>query len=322
MARIAVVGAGIAGLACAQSLAVAGHAVRVFDKSRGVGGRMATRRSPAGSFDHGAQYFTVRDASFRAAVEGWLNAGLVSPYAGRIVQLVSGRAEPLSRAETRYVAVPAMTAVCRAMADGLDLALDCAVGAVRPEAGGWRIDWPGGGESGFDAVLLAVPAAQAVPLAVALPRFAAQLAAGGHQPCWAVMADYGNSLALDFDAAFIEDDVIGWVMCDASRTGRSPGARWVLHATAAWSAAHLECTPEEVTSQLLAAFHAVAGLEVQPASAKAHRWRYALSPGLGVGCFWDSAQRIGACGDWCADGRIEGAWLSGRALARRFLATA
>lgn len=283
---------------------------------------MATRRSPAGSFDHGAQYFTVRDAAFRAAVDGWMNAGHVAPYAGRIVQLAAGHAVPLSRPETRYVAVPAMTAVCRAMADGLDLALECGVVAVLPEENGWRIDWPGGGETGFDAVLLAVPAAQAVPLAAALPPFAAQLAAGGHQPCWAVMADYGNALALDFDAAFIDDDTVGWVMRDASRPGRSPGARWVLHATAAWSAAHLERTPEDVVPQLLAAFHAAAGLEASPASAKAHRWRYALSPGLGVGCFWDSMQRIGACGDWCADGRIEGAWLSGRALASRFLANA
>ena len=79
MARIAVIGAGIAGVAGARALADAGHQVRVFEKSRSPGGRMATRRTVHGSFDHGAQYFTVRDPGFQCTVQAWVAGGIAAP---------------------------------------------------------------------------------------------------------------------------------------------------------------------------------------------------------------------------------------------------
>ena len=228
MVRIAVVGAGIAGLACARSLRNAGHAVRVFEKSRGAGGRMSTRRTDHGSYDHGAQYFTARDPLFRAAVDQWLAQGLVAPYAGRIVRLEQGEVIPLSHPEQRYVATPGMTAVCRALSADLEIDFECQITAVTPGESGWRLSWEEGGDSGFDAVVLAIPAAQASPLCVAVPDLAVQLRQGGHEPCWAAMVRYEAPLPLEFDAAFVESDVIGWVMRDASRPGRVPGERWVL----------------------------------------------------------------------------------------------
>ncbi len=317
MARIAVIGAGIAGLSCARALAMAGHEVRLFEKSRGTGGRMATRRTAGGSFDHGAQYFTVRDPDFRAAVGTWVGSGIAAPYEGRLVGLKAGSVIPLSRRETRYVAVPAMTSVCRTLADGLDIAFECAVTAVMPAKSGWRVSWAAGGESSFDTVLLAIPAAQAAPLCTAVPGLALQVSAGSHRPCLAVMVRFESALAVDFDAAFIEDAIVGWAMRDASRPARAQGERWVLHATADWSEAHLEEAPETVAPIVVGAFNQVSAAGGRVAECRAHRWRYALSGGLGRGCLWDAAHRIGACGDWCADGRIEGAWLSGARLARQ-----
>ncbi|MFZ9196370.1 MAG: NAD(P)/FAD-dependent oxidoreductase [Burkholderiales bacterium] len=317
MLRIAVVGAGIAGLACARSLRNAGHAVRVFEKSRGAGGRMSTRRTDHGSYDHGAQYFTARDPLFRAAVDQWLAQGLVAPYAGRIVRLEQGEVIPLSHPEQRYVATPGMTAVCRALSADLEIDFECQITAVTPGESGWRLSWEEGGDSGFDAVVLAIPAAQASPLCVAVPDLAVQLRQGGHEPCWAAMVRYEAPLPLEFDAAFVESDVIGWVMRDASRPGRVPGERWVLHANAEWSKAHLENSAETVAPLLMDAFCAAAGFDAEAVEFRAHRWRFALSRGLNAGSFWHAGRRIGACGDWCADGRIEGAYLSGTGLAAK-----
>lgn len=317
MARIAVVGAGIAGLACAQSLRNAGHAARVFEKSRGAGGRMATRRTDHGSYDHGAQYFTARDPLFRAAVDQWLAHGLVAAYAGRIVRLEDGESRPLPHAEQRYVATPGMTAVCRALSADMEIDFECQITAVTPGEAGWRLSWEEGGESGFDAVVLAIPAAQAAPLCVAVPDLAAQVRQGGHEPCWSAMVRYDSPLQLEFDAAFVDDEVIGWVMRDASRPGRAPGERWVLHANAEWSKAHLESNAETVAPLLIDAFRVAAGFDAEAVEARAHRWRFALSRGLNAGSFWDAGRRIGVCGDWCADGRIEGAYLSGAGLAAK-----
>lgn len=322
MASVAVVGAGIAGLACARTLQNAGHGVRVFEKSRGVGGRMATRRTANGTFDHGAQYFTARDPLFRRVVEDWVAAGVVAPYAGRIANLVQGRAEAVSSSEPRYIATPAMTAACRSMATGIDVSTECRVTAATPGEEGWRLSWDEGGDTGFDAVVLAIPPDQATLLCTAVPALAAEVATGSHDPCWAVLVRYGAPPGVDFDAAFVEDAVLGWVMRDASRPGRAPGERWVLHASAAWSREHLEQDAAAIAPQVVAAFHAAAGIDARPVEALAHRWRYALSRGLGAGCLWDGAHRIGACGDWCADGRIEGAYLSGVQLAQRVIGTA
>ena len=319
MASIAVVGAGIAGLACARSLRNAGHMVQVFEKSRGAGGRMSTRRTDHGSYDHGAQYFTVRDAAFRAAVDQWLALDLVAPYAGRIVRLQQGEARPLSHPEQRYVATPGMTAVCRGLSAELDVEFECQITAVTPGESGWRLSWEEGGESGFDAVVLAIPPAQAAPLCAAVPDLAAQVRQGGHAPCWAAMVRYDAPLPLEFDAAFVEDEVIGWVMRDASRPGRAPGERWVLHANAEWSKVHLENSAETVAPLLIDAFRAAAGFDAEAVETRAHRWRFALSAGLKAGSFWDAGRRIGVCGDWCADGRIEGAYLSGTGLAAKLL---
>jgi len=315
MGRIAVVGAGIGGLACARALRDAGHEVRCFEKSRGVGGRMATRRTDHGTFDHGAQYFTARDTGFRRVVEGWLGAGIVAPYAGRIVRLQSGAAIPLSHDELRYVATPGMTAPCRALATGIDVLFECTVTAVTPGGDGWRVSWEEGGESGFDAVVLAIPAVQALPLCTAVPVLGACVSKGIHAPCWAVMVRYDSPLPLSFDAAFVADATVGWVMRDASRPGRAAGERWVVHATTEWSIAHLEEDAGAVALQVIEAFHAAAGIAATAVEVRAHRWRYALSPGLNAACLWDADHRIGVCGDWCADGRIEGAYLSGLALA-------
>ncbi len=320
MSRVAVIGAGIAGISCARVLRDAGHAVRVFDKSRGIGGRMATRRGESSSYDHGAQYFTARDPGFRQLVVRLEAAGAVAPYRGRITQWREGGLTAVSGREPRYVGVPGMPALCKALAQDLDIAAAVTVTSLEREAASWTVVAGDMRDPGFDAVALAVPAVQALPLSVAAPGIAARVAQGRHQPCWALLARFASALPVDFDAAFIEGVDLGWMMRDSSKPGRAPGERWVLHATAAWSQANLEREADAVAPLLLEALRTVVPELPAVAEARAHRWRFALSPGLGAGCLFDAAERFGACGDWCADGRVEGAWLSGRELGGRLLA--
>lgn len=85
MVRIGIVGAGMAGLSCAQELRRKGHDTVSFDKGRGPGGRMSTRRidtPPAQTaFDYGVQYFTVRDPAFVTQVATWVMDGHVARWA-------------------------------------------------------------------------------------------------------------------------------------------------------------------------------------------------------------------------------------------------
>ena len=109
--RIAVIGAGIAGLAAARTLQRSGHDVQVFEAAPVPGGRVATQDSPFGGFDSGAQYFTVRDARFAKALEATA-ADIVRRWSANAVRVLDEHGRVVEAAlparEAHWVAVPAM----------------------------------------------------------------------------------------------------------------------------------------------------------------------------------------------------------------------
>lgn len=335
--RIAIVGAGLAGLACAARLQAGGHTVTVYEKSRGVSGRMSTRRSELGGFDHGAQYFTATTDSFRQEVARWQAAGWVEPWNVRLATLSRGVATPVDRTEPerssrsqRYVAVPGMNALGKHLAAGLDIRCEQLVQEVIPfHDGSWmlRVERPTveipETAGPFDALLIAVPANQAVPLLSCVANFSAHAARTPMAPCWTMMLAFDRPLDLPFDGAWVQDSRLGWIACDSSKPQRRPGEHWIANATSAWSAEHLEDDADRAKEKLLRAFHEATGSPVQPVHVMMHRWRYAQSiHPLDLDCLWDDSRRIGACGDWFAaglegSGRVENAWRSGSALADR-----
>ena len=323
--KVAVIGAGIAGLSCATSLRAAGIDLTLLDKSRGPAGRMSTRRGDDWQCDHGAQYFTARDPAFRAEVARWQHAGVADLWRARIAVLGEAGEHGADFALERFVGVPRMTAPARFLADALPLTVQTTVTEIRPSPDGW---WLVSAEHGlhptrFDAVLLAVPAPQAVPLLrTTAPGLANLSARANMRGSWALMLRYDAPVALPFDAAFVNSGPLRWIARDSSKPGRPSGETWLLHATPEWSAEHLEAPAEAVAEALLGAF-AKLGAETPPAAWSAHRWRFAdTEPALDRVCCWDDERRIGLCGDWLNGGKVEGAWLSGRALARRIGAAA
>ncbi|MGC6400387.1 NAD(P)/FAD-dependent oxidoreductase [Sphingomonas sp. FW199] len=308
--RIAIIGAGMAGLSAADALMAAGHAVTLFDKGRGPGGRMSTRRMalPDGTdvqFDHGAQYFTARDAGFAAAVEGWAQAGVVARW-------------PVAGADA-WVGTPGMNAVIRAMAAAHDVHWATRIDALVADGAGWRLT--GADEApAFDAAVIAVPAEQVAALASPhLPHLAAAAEATRSDPCWTMMAAFPDRLAIDTDT-LRDAGAIGWAARNSAKPGRTGPEAWVVQGSPAWSAEHLEEDAPAIADALLAelAAHAASPLP-PPLLLTAHRWRYARSGGHGGAAMWDADRRIGACGDWLIGPRIEAAWLSGRALANRII---
>ncbi|NMO14975.1 NAD(P)-binding protein [Pyxidicoccus fallax] len=318
--RIAVIGAGLSGVAAARALHSAGFPVQVFEKSRGPGGRMATRRTEAGdTFDHGAQYFTARDPLFQAQVRAWMDAGLAAEWHGVIGTLERGRVTRSEREQVRYVGVPAMGSGVKQLAQGLDVRSGIRVERVEREGPAWRLTSDAGEGLGvFDRVVVAVPAPQAVPLLAGAPELAARAATVRMEPCQSVMARFAEPVPLELDGAFVHGSPLSWIARDASKPGRAAGERWVLHGSPEASREYLERAPEDVTARWVEAFAEAIGRDIRPVETVAHRWRYALpSPALEESTLFDAALGIGACGDWCGGPRVEGAFLSGVALARR-----
>ena len=316
--NIAVIGAGLSGVACAQVLAGAGAHVTLFDKARGAGGRMSTRRTEAGPFDHGAQYFTARAPDFCAAVEAWCAAGVVAPWHGRIERIGVGPGPEPSPGE-RYVGLPGMSTLLRHIAGELSVRYQTHITGISRHADGLRLDTSEGGpERGFTQVVVAVPAPQAVPLLALAPGLARAAAKAKLAPCWSALAAFDAPLETPLDGIFFVGHPVGWAARDNSKPGRPPGERWVIHGHWTWSAEHLEDPPEAVGQALLGAFFAALDLEPRkPAFLGTHRWRHALpTEPLAEDHLYDAAAGLGVCGDWCNGPRVEGAWLSGEALGR------
>lgn len=315
--HVTVIGAGIAGLAAARELTERGLEVRTIEKSRGLGGRCATRRVGDLRFDHGAQYFTVRSPRFESIFPSLRATGQVAIWNPRIVRLRGDRSVEPTPAEERYVGVPGMSALGHALAGDLPVVRSARIESLRADpGGGWTVLTEAGDSHGpCDGLILTCPAPQAASLlAPVAPELAALCASVVMQPCWAAMAAFPTPLAAEFDAAFVEDECLAWVSRDSSKPGRpeSPDC-WTLHATPEWSARHLEEDPGRVAAVLVDRLLQLTGqARHEPATLLAHRWRFArpeagASPGLPA----DEAARIVAAGDWTAGARIEDAFISG-----------
>ena len=306
-----IIGAGMAGLACADALTDAGHSAVLFDKGRGPGGRMSTRRiaTPLGAvaFDHGAQYFTARDPDFRRLVDSWSALGIAAPW-------------PQAGADA-WVGMPAMNDVIRHMAALRDVAWDHPISGMVRRHDAWWLTGKGGESGPYDAVILAIPAEQAAAI-LSLHDFPmARIALMARsQPCWTGMFVFERRLD-GLPAVLRNEGGIAWATRNSAKPGRSGPEAWVVQASAAWSAASLEAPQEQVSALLLAELEKAAGSPLpEPLAAVSHRWRFALSAGTGDGALWNSAIGLGVCGDWLLGPRVECAWLSGRMLAARIIA--
>jgi len=321
--RVAVIGAGISGLICARTLIDQGVRVNVFEKSRGTGGRMATRRTEDGlRFDHGAQYFTVRDEQFQRYVESWQQDGIVAPWNGRICTLTDSQIEWKDRNTPRYVAVPGMNAICKHLAIGLDIKYRCKLQPPLRIDGVWQLtDESGELLDEFDCVITSAPAAQSAELLKASRELSQRAAATKMSGCWAAMLAFDKPTELSFDGAFVHNSPLSWIARNSNKPERGDRETWVLHASPDWTDQHIDEDANVVQRKLIDALSAATRSALPtPIWSACHRWRYAipLEP-LEDRCLFDETLRLGACGDWCNGPRVEGAFLSGLAIADRVL---
>jgi len=299
MNKVAIIGAGFAGLTAARLIGSTGATVTVFDKGRKPGGRLATRRGEF-SFNHGCQYASARDPGFLA---------LLQEYG----------AQPWPDAR-KFAGVPDMASLAERAARALDIRLETQVVALERNDIEWQLVMANGPPVPADTLILAIPAPQAaVLLASTAHPFGDALAAVHLSPCWCVMLAF-DGLVPGIDTLRLTEGPLSWISRETSRPGEASGpVRYTLHAAPDWSTQHLMDDKEVVISALSAAFAAATGITTPAVHQAAHRWKYALADRpLGQPCLWDKGARLGLCGDWCLDGKLEAAYLSGQAMAEQY----
>jgi predicted NAD/FAD-dependent oxidoreductase len=325
LGQVVVIGAGLSGLMAARVLSDAGAPVTVLDKSHGVGGRTATRRTGPWAFDHGAQYATFRDSRLAPYVASWADAGVLAPWEAPVMVREDGTWRGAPPGTTRWVAVPGMSALARHLARGLTIRVNTPVARAHRHGARWHVLGANGElVAEADHLLVTAPSAQAAQLLGAeAPALTDACARVTWHPCRAAMVVLAREAPVQWGSAFVNDDpVLAWVARNASKPGRDAATEcWVLHATRAHSVATLEDAPDVAVGPLVEAFRRVLGPDApEVVHAASHRWRYAVpEPVLPEACVWDDTVQAGLAGDWCGGPRVEGALLSGVALAGRLL---
>lgn len=316
-----IVGAGMSGLLAAHQLQAAGWAVTVVDKGRGVGGRMATRRIEDAVFDHGAQFFTVRDPDFARWVQAWEAAGIVEVWSMGLP--TPDDPTPLE-GYPRYRGVPSMTAIAKHLAKGLAVHTSTRIVNVAVDQG-WRARAEDGQTFQADALLLTSPVPQSLDLlansGVSLPNTVqAGLAGIEYHPCFAVMAVLdGPSNISPPGALQILGEPIAFI-ADNQQKGVSPQQTAVtIHAGPDFTRQHLDADRDEVAQLLLKAASPWLGSSVS--TYQVHRWLYSQPIQAYPDRYMlvDFSAPLLFAGDAFGGPRVEGAALSGLAAANALM---
>lgn len=311
--KVAIVGAGLAGLTLAGRLGVRAQ-VKLFEKSRGLGGRMATRYAGAYEFDHGAQYFTVETAAFDAFLDPYKASGLIAAWPEEVAAL--GGARVSSR--TKYVAAPRMNQLCKTLGADLDITVQTRIERLVRAGDTWTlISDAGEAHAGFDWVISAAPAPQSQ--AVLPDDFAGQamLAKTRMTGCFSVMLGFAEPVALPFVFAKCAGGPVGVIAVNAAKPGRDTACSILLQSTNEWAETHMEDDLDTVAAVLIRAAGELSGVELGRADHRAvHRWRFAATPEpAGAPFLLDAEKSLAACGDWCGAGKVEAAFTSAASLA-------
>lgn len=344
MAQVAIVGAGVAGLAAAGELARAGHEVTLFERSGEVGGRVCTGRVAGFAIDHGAQVVKAPTDAVRALVAVAGAHDLAAPVwtfdaAGRV-----SPGDPALNAEPAWVWPGGNVALAQHMARGLRVHLGAAVAVLRRAGPGYELIDAGGAVAGpYRAVLLAAPAPEAAAIVAASAldpasrdELAAALAAARYRPCVSVALAYARRPAPPWYALVNADrrHPIAWLACEHAKPGRAPAGHALMLAQMgpAWSAARWDELPDGAYGQgaplpaplgeVHALVAALAGEELgAPLWADVRRWRYALCDAPCGAAAIEGRAGIFVAGDLEAgQGRAHRAVESGWAAARRIAA--
>ena len=316
--NIAIVGAGISGLSAARKL-IEKHNVTIFDKSRGVGGRMSTRYSEAYEFDHGAQYFTAKDKRFKMILSSETFEDVIKPWDSRAFYKKENDLIP-DTGGFRYVSYPRMNSFAKKLSKGLNISLNSNVSSIHKDKEKWVLETADGKVyRGFDLVILALPNQQAISLMPIETNYFKKVKEVEMDPCFALMIGLKKKYDFGWDSLRLNNNINSWLAVNSSKPGRSTDqTALVIHSAVEWSKKNKSGDITWVQDQMEAAASKTCGIDISEAHHKViHRWMFAsVSKPSSEGYFYDHSLKIATCGDWCNGGRVEGAYISGLMVAK------
>ncbi|BAU66056.1 FAD dependent oxidoreductase [Stanieria sp. NIES-3757] len=324
---IAIIGAGLAGLTCAQHLQQQRYQVIVLDKSRGVGGRVATRRINKTCVDHGVPFLEIQGKQTEELIQQLTQAKILQLWDGKIYQLDSqNNLQPIPPIK-RYIVPEGINTIAKYLARDLEIKKQFQVTAIKPIENIWQILTESNEQIKAKAIVMAIPAPQALPIleSQVSTKLINQLRQGQFYPCITVMAGYDSQYLSDLPSwqgvrINNQTDLI-WIALDSSKRDTATQPVFVLHSTAEFAQKYLDATDLQTAGKQLlqqAASLLLPWLD-SPQWLQVHRWRYSIpSHSLFLPCLSTTQPLpLVCCGDWCIGNGVEDALISGLASAAK-----
>jgi renalase len=332
MVEVAVIGAGIAGLTCARQLQQAGKTVVLIDKSRGLGGRLATRRLAATHADHGVCYLQAKGDLFQGWIDELVSVGILRVWTNGIHHLsADGTLQPPTKSAPYYAAPMGATSIAKYLGRDLEIIGDKLITAISPIDNGWRLSAKDPQFSLTAAqVIIATPPVQALNIMRESvdPTCIQQLASVKFTRSITTIAAYP---ATDQTAAAvipwqgihcIEHPSLAWIGLDSSKQIEPKQPVLVIQSSAAFAEQYFDAPDLSIIGQkLLDTVVPLIPTLHTPELIQVHRWGYAFAQNPLTDRFITAQTNapLYFCGDWCGGNRVESAYLSGMALANRIL---
>ncbi len=304
------------GLVAARELSETGRDVIVLEKSRGVGGRMATRRIGDAVIDHGAQFVTWHDPEFEKLVREWTTGGVAREWARGLSfpHGVNGTGSPAFRGES------GMTSIAKSLADRADVRISTTVTGVSRGKLGYVVHTDGGDLSQASVLLFTAPVPQSLAVLangdVKVPAESRRtLSSITYDPCLTVLAVLDGPSRIPTPGALrLAGEPIAF-LADNRQKGISPDQFSVtIQAGTRWSRERFEDDTDVIAADLLKAASEHIGAGV--VSHQVMRWQYGV-PVLVQPEPWHrvGTEAIFFAGDAFGGPNVEGAARSGRAVA-------
>lgn len=319
MKKIAIIGAGLSGLTLGEKLSKKAD-IFIFEKARGVGGRMSTRHADPFVFDHGAQYWTAKKQEFKHFLEPLINS-VVAEWKGRIVTLEKGNSNIKNISELScFVATPHMNSLCKYLAIDLNILTHNEVINIKPTYNKkWRLIGGIDQDLGvYDIVISTAPAPQTLKLFSDYLPQNHEIHKAKFNSCFALLVGINNPWDRDWIAADIHGSHIKWIGVNSTKPGRNhDNTCLVIHADAEWTNANLQKDILEVQDLLLNELSTLTTLDIKNLSyVSTHRWLYSkVQPLNNQRHYIDLSSGLYAIGDWYENSDIETVWLNAQRAA-------
>jgi renalase len=286
MPNIAIIGAGLSGLILAHTLKE--HAqITLFEKARGVGGRMTTRYTNEFEFDHGVPFFEIHTKAFLEFLTPYIESGIIQSWDNT----------PF------FVACPRMNSLAKALSQGLNIQLQHKIEDIQEF------------RENFDWMISTAPYPQTKALLPSMPDFPVEMT-----PCFVLMLGFESPLPLQANIINLKNPLIQSVIINSNKPHRRSGFSIVIQSTTQWSKQNLEMTDEWLIEQLINELRECLSFQINPHFISIHRWRFAQSiPHVEPYLWIDDQNKLAACGDWSMQGGVEGAFYAARTLGTKIL---